>query len=304
MAKLTEYIKTFFMILILLQFAPPLIKNIKQQWVDNLEPKNHVGLITFNQPIYSASPYIKQLQKYFKDPEIKAILLKIDSPGGVTGASQAIALEILQLKKEYPKPIVAYSENLCSSGAYYVAAMTDYIVTTGSCLVGSIGVKMCTQFKLKQLLHDYKIETVSISSGNCKNVLDPFSDLTDEQKQMLQQASDDTYAQFTTDISKQRHIPLQNKDSWANGKIFTGNDALKLKLIDATGNQTAATDYIKQNILHSDRELFFEKTAQPSVWKQWFNQDENDDDDNIQCRFSESFWTGFFQAIKKNHLSS
>lgn len=300
MAKLTEYIKTFFMIIILLQFAPPILKNIKQQWVDNLEPKNLVGLITFNQPIYSSNQYIKQLQKYFKDPEIKAILLKMDCPGGASGASQAIALEVLQLKKDYPKPIITYSENLCASGAYYIAAMTDHIVATGSCVVGSIGVKLCTQFKLKQLLHDYKIDTLSVSSGNCKNALDPFCDLNEEQIQMLQQLSDDTYTQFVTDISKQRHVPLQNKDIWANGKIFTGVEALKLKLIDAVGNQTTAIDYIKQNILHSDREISFVKSAQPSALKQWLNP-EDGDDDNMQCNISESFWTGLIQAIKKSH---
>lgn len=300
MAKLTEYIKTLFMILMLLQFAPPIIKNIKEQFIDNLEPKNLVGLITINQPIYSASQYNKQLQKYFKDPEIKAILLKIDCPGGASGASQAVALEILQLKKEFPKPIVTYSENMCASGAYYIAAMTDHIVTTGSCLVGSIGSKLCTQFKLKQLLHDYKIDTLSISSGNCKNALDPFCDLNEEQIQMLQQLSDDTYIQFTTDISKQRHVPLQNKDNWANGKVFTGTDALKLKLIDATGNQTTAIAYIKQNILHSDQEIAFVKTSQPNVLKQWLNPDDNDDE-NVQCNLSESFWTGLLRAIKKNN---
>lgn len=298
MAKLTEYIKTFFMVIILLQFAPPMIQNIKQQWIDNLETKNLVGLIILNQPIYSSSQYIKQLQKYFKDPEIKAVLLKIDCPGGVSGASQAIALEILQLKKDYPKPIVTYSENMCASGAYYIAAMTDHIVTTGSCIVGSIGSKLCTQFKLKQFLQDYKIDTFSISSGNCKNALDPFSELNEEQTQMLQQLSDDTYAQLTADISKQRHVPLQNKNIWANGKIFTGSNALKLKLIDAIGNQTTAIDYIKQNILHSDREISFVKTAQPNALKQLLNPEDNDND-STQCNISESFWTGLIQSVKK-----
>lgn len=297
MAKISEYLKTLFMILVLLQFAPPIIKKIKQQWLDNLEPKNSVGLIHINNVIYNSQSYNKQLQKYFKDPEIKAILLHIDCPGGASGASQAIALEITRLKKEYPKPIVAYSENLCASGAYYVAAMTDYIVTTGMCVVGSIGAKLCTQFKIKEVLKEYKIETISIASGNYKNALDPFAEPSEEQKAMLQQVSDDSYSQFVTDISKQRHLPLQNKDIWANGKIFTGNDALKLKLIDAVGTQTTATDYIKQNILHSDREIAFVKTAQPNSWKQWFNPDENDEE--LQCSMSESFWTGLMQAIKK-----
>ena len=297
MAKITEYLKAFFIILVLLHIAPPILKNIKQQWIDNLEPKNHVGLICFNDSICSSQSYNKQLQKYFKDPEIKAILLKIDSPGGACGASQAVALEILQLKKDYPKPIVTYSENLCASGAYHIAAMTDHIVTTGSCIVGSIGSKLATQFKLKQLLQEYKIQTHSISSGSCKDALNPFEELTDEQKQMLQQLTDDAYVQLTTEIAKQRHLNLQNKDIWANGKVFSGNEALKLKLIDTIGNQTTAIDYIKQNILHSDREISFVKSAQPATWKQWIQSDE--DNDEMQCTLSESLWTGLINAIKK-----
>lgn len=299
MSKLNDYLKAFFMILVLLQFAPPILHKIKKQWLDNLEPKNKVGLIVLNQTICSSQSYNKQLQKYFKDPEIKAILLKVDCPGGATGATQAIALEILQLKKDYPKPIVTYSENLCASGAYYIAAMTDYIVTTGSCVVGSIGSKLTTQFKVKQLLQEYKIQTFSIASGSCKNALDPFTELTEDQKQMLQQLADDAYLQFTTDISKQRHLNLQTKDSWANGKVFSGSDALKLKLIDAIGNQTTALDYIKQNILHSDREIEFVKCSQPTAWQQWFNPEDNDDD-SLEYNLSESFWTGLINSIKKN----
>lgn len=299
MSKLSDYLKSFFLIIVLLQITPPMLRNIKQQWTENLESKNLVGLIYINQPIYSSGQYSKQLQRHFKDPEIKAILLKIDCPGGASGASQALALEILQLKKEYPKPIVAYSENMCASGAYYAAAMTDYIVTTGSCTVGSIGSKMCTQFKLKQLLQNYKIDTLSISSGSCKDALDPFTDTTDEQKSMLQQLADDSYNQFAADISKQRHLPLQNKDSWANGKLFSGNEALKIKLIDAVGNQTTAIEYIKQNILHSDREISFVKTAQLSTWQKLFSHPDEENDEDLQCNASESFWTGLIRAIKK-----
>ena len=300
MAKISEYLKIFFIIIVLLQIAPPILKNIKQQWLDNLDPKNLVGLVHINKPIYGAQCYNVQLVKYFKDPEIKAILLKIDCPGGASGASQAVALEILELKKLYPKPIVTYSENVCASGAYYIASMTDYIVTTGSCVVGSIGSKICTQFKLKELLTDYKVSTVSISSGSYKNVLDPFVDITDDQKVMLQQIADDSYLQFAIDVSRQRHVPLQNKDVWANGKLFSGSEALKLKLIDAIGNQSTAIDYIKQNILHSDREISFVKTAQPSVWSQLFNQDSDEDDS--QCSISDKFCQSFVRAFQKLYL--
>lgn len=298
MTKINEYLKTFFMIFLLLQFAPVVIKSLKQQWEDNIEPKNLVAQINLNSAIMNSSHYSKQLQKHFKDPEIKAILLKVDCPGGAAGTTQALAYEILQLKKEYPKPVVTYSENLCASGAYYMAAMTDHIVATGSCIVGSIGSKLSTQFKVKQLLQDYKIQAHSISAGSYKDTLDPFTDMTEEQQAMLQQLADDSYQQFTSDIAKQRHLPLQHKDTWANGKVFSGNEALKLKLIDAVGNQQTAIDYIKQNILHSDREIKLVKSAQPSNWSQWFKQ--YDEDDEMNFNISESVFSGLISAIKKH----
>lgn len=301
MAKLSEYVKNFFFILLILQFAPAVLKNIKKQWIDNLEPKNHVGLITINQPIFSSSHYSKQLQKYFKDPNIKAILLKIDSGGGAAGTTQALALEISQLKKDFPKPIVTYSENICTSGAYYIASMTDHIVATGSSLIGNIGSKLSTQFKLNQLLLDYKVDTLSIATGDYKDCLNPFTTTTEEQKAMLQQLSDDSYQQFVKDVAKQRHLPVQQKDNWANGKLFTGSDALKQKLIDCVGNQSTAIDYIKQNILHADREIFFVKEPQPTALQKWFKQ--YDDDDEMQFSFSESFWTGFIHAVKKLNIA-
>ncbi len=298
MTKLTEYLKNFFFIILILQFAPPVIKNLKKQWIDNLEPKNHVGLIVINQPIFSSNHYSKQLQKFFKDPEIKAILLKVDCGGGAAGTTQALAHEISQLKKQHPKPIVTYSENLCASGAYYIAAMTDHVVATGSSIIGNIGSKLTTQFKMKQLFQDYKVYPHTVSTGTYKDALDPFCDLTEEQQSMLQQLSDDTYQQFVKDIAKQRHLPIQHKDTWANGKIFTGNDALKQKLIDAVGNQSTATDYIKQNILHSDREIEFVKMPQPSAFQQWFKQ--YDEGDEMQFNLSESFFTGLVKAFKQN----
>lgn len=298
MTKFSEYLKNIFLIIIILQFTPPLLQNLKKQWQDNLEPKNLVGLITIDQPVFASKEYSKQLQQFFKNQDIKAILLKIDCPGGAAGSTQALAHEIVQLKKQHTKPIVTYSENICASGGYYIAAMTDYIVATPSSIIGNIGSKLSTQFKVKQFLQDYKITTHSISTGQYKDIMDPFCDLTPEQQHMLQQVSDDCYLQFVKDIAKQRHLPIQHKDAWADGKLFTGNEALKQKLIDATGNQSAATDYIKQNILHSDREIKFIKAPKPTALQQWFKQ--YDDESEVQFSLSESLFCSFFNAMKKS----
>lgn len=301
MAKFQDYLKNIFWVLLILQFAPPVFKSIQKEWTDYAEPKNKIGLVLLNSCIMSSSRWNKELKKFFKDPEIKAILIKIESGGGAAGSTQAIFQEILQLKKEFPKPIVAYAENICASGAYQIAAATDHIVATSSALVGSIGAKLATQFKVKELLQNYKVQSHAIAAGDYKNCLDPFVDFTDDQKKMLQELVNDCYDQFSQDIMKYRHLSMSDKNIWADGKIFTGNEALKLKLIDEIGNQTTAINFIKTQILHADREIELVKIPAPSKWQQWLHPDADQDDD-VQCSLATSIWQSFFHFIGKKGL--
>lgn len=306
MSKFQDYLKNIFWIIVILQFTPPLFKSIKKQWTDHVEPKNKVGLIHLNSTIMSSTGWNQKLTKFFKDPEIKAILLKIDSPGGAAGSAQAICQEILNLKKEYPKPIVTYAENICASGAYYIAATTDYIVATNSALIGSIGSKIATQFKLKEFAQNYKVQPYTVSSGSYKNALDPFVDMTDDQKKMMQELVDDSYDQFANDIAKYRHLNVAQKNLWGEGKIFTGNEALGLKLIDETGNQTVALNYIKKQILHADREIELIKIQGPSKFQKFFNPDADEDTDDIDNSIgnciAQSIWQGLSHASNKQGL--
>ncbi len=298
MAKFQEYIKNVFWVLLVLQFAPSVFKSIAKHYNDYAEPKNKVGLILMNKMIISSASWNKQLTNFFKDPEIKAILIKFDSGGGAAGSSQAIAQEILNLKAKYPKPIISYVENICASGAYEVAAVTDYIVATGSALVGSIGSKITTQFKVKEFLQSYKIQTHDFASSVYKNALDPLVDFTPEQKQMLQQLVDDGADQFVCDIAKYRHLNLSSKNLWAEGKIFTGNEALKLKLIDEIGNQTTALNFIKKQILHVDREIELVAIKGPSMIQRWLHPEVEEMDD-VQNSFGFSFAQGLFSCLQK-----
>ncbi|MFA5998741.1 MAG: signal peptide peptidase SppA [Candidatus Babeliales bacterium] len=311
MAKFTDYLKNIFWVLLILQFASPVFKTVKKQLSEYSEPKNKVGFLNFQSVIKSSNRWNKQLKKFFKDPEVKAILIKMDCPGGAAGSSQAICQEILYLKKQYPKPIITYTENVCASGAYYIAATTDYIIATNSSLVGSIGAKLSTQIKVKELLKDWKIQTYDIASGNYKNAGDPLSDMTEEQKTMLKDIVNESYEQFASDIAKYRHLPIAQKDIWANGKIFTGNEALKLKLVDEIGNQTTALEYIKKQILHSDREIELIKVKTPSTWKKLLHPNDtdsdDDDDDEVENSMSDSlansFWNSFFVFAHKQGVT-
>lgn len=245
MKTLSEYAKSIFFLLIFLQFVPPLLKALKEQYGTLLKVHTNVGKINFDTAIMDSTFYAKHLKAFFKDPDIKAILLSIESPGGAAGSCQALFNEIQELKKRYPKPIICLSENMCTSGAYYIACATDKIICTRSALVGSIGTTLTTLFNLKELAQNWHINTETISAGAYKNATNQFTTLTPEQKTMLQSVADSSYEQFTADVAKARKISLTNKDEWANGKIFTGEQALALHLIDMNGSYSQAVATLK-----------------------------------------------------------
>src|SRR5207249_2067754 len=115
------------------------------------------------------------------------------------------------------------------------------------------------------------IQTHSVAAGSYKNICDNFTAMSDDQQRLLQELVDNAYQQFTNDVSKYRHLLINQKNTWADGKIFTGNQALSLQLIDTIGNQSTALDYIKAHILHEDREFEFIKAASPSRFQQLFS---------------------------------
>ena len=117
-----DYIKNIFILLLFLLFAPGIFEGIRTQYSAFMSHKTKVGVIKVRGELHHSGRLIKQLYTFFADNDIKAILLDIESCGGAAGTGQAVAHEILTLKKKYPKPIVALTENVCASGAYYIEA--------------------------------------------------------------------------------------------------------------------------------------------------------------------------------------
>ncbi len=196
MAKLTDYLKNIFFILILLQIAPPLLHSLKKRYLGVFEPKTQVGYLGIKGVLSDSYYYTKQLKKMFKNSDIKAILLKIESPGAAAGTAEAIANEIDYLKKEYPKPIITLSENIDTSGAYYISVATDYIIAPPSALIGSIGTVIPNQFKVKDFLDQYKIQYTTIKTGEYKDSTNPFTNPTPEQIAHLEGIPNYSYQNF------------------------------------------------------------------------------------------------------------
>ena len=301
MSKFNDYLKTTIFILIIIQIAPSIISNLQNQWSKRLELRNKVGYICINGSIDNASNYRKHLTHFFKDSSIKAILLKIESPGGAAGSCQALAFDIENLKKEYPKPIISYTENMCTSGAYEIAAATDHIVATGSAVIGSIGARITTIFKVQDFLKQHNVTCEEIAAGSCKNSLSPFTSITDEQRAMLQSLADNTYQQFSKEIATKRHLQLNKIDQWGCGKLFTGQQAYDLKLVDALGSKTTAIDLIKKNIIPSDRKIEWitPPPAKNNFSMLWGNDDaENEDFDIIETSVFDSLINAICKKIQ------
>ncbi len=176
---------------------------------------------------------IKLIHAYRDDPSVKALVLRINTPGGSVAPVQEIHRELTKLKK----PIVASMGGTAASGGYYIASAADTIVANPGTLTGSIGVIM--QFtKMKGLYEKIGLERQVIKSGQFKDAGSIFRDLTEEEKGVLQGTVDDVYNQFVDAIfeSREKHLTRDEIVNLADGRIFSGRQAQTHKLVDKLGN--------------------------------------------------------------------
>ena len=244
-----DYLKNAFLILIFLQLAPVLLSGIFKQYSKFLEPHTQVGLLKISGVIDDSAYHIKNLHTFFKDKDIKAILIKMDCRGSTSGTAYSIYNEMKILKAAHPKPIIVLVENVCASGGYWISCAADHIIASSTSLIGSIGVTLPYLFGLRQFIEQYNITYTQVQAGKYKGVGNPFIDITADDKIMLQSVLDDEYNQFTQVVSKNRNIPLTTKDEWANGRIFTGEQAKGIGLIDEIGSLSNAIKVIKDKTL-------------------------------------------------------
>jgi len=245
---LFDLVKNIFIILIFLQIAPILVKSVKKQYAFYFEPRTSVGVLTIEDILYDSGPYTKQLYKLFKNQEIKALLIHMNCLGSAAGTGQIIFNEILALKKEHPKPVIVLVENICVSGGYLIACAADYIITPASAIIGNIG-SYFSNFQLKELIKKYNINHTTAKTETYKIIADPSAHLTEEEKSLIQGLQNDSYEEFTQTVAKARKLSLAHLNTWADGKIFTGKQALKLGLIDEIGSMQNAIKVIKEKAL-------------------------------------------------------
>jgi len=218
--------------------------------------KNSIMAMDLSGIIMDSREFIETLSKYRKDDHIKGILITINSPGGVVGPSQEIYEEIRRTSTEFKKPVYAYCGALAASGAYYSAVGADQIFTTAGCTMGSIGVIM-ELVNLEKLYSWAKVERYALTTGPYKDAGAEYKPLTSDQRVLFQTLLNQVLAQFKKAVATGRKMKMEELDKYADGRVFTGEDAVAKGFADKIGTWEDARRALGEAVgLGKDPEVF------------------------------------------------
>ena len=189
----------------------------------------------------------EQLHLAIADENVKAIILRIDSPGGEILASDEIYRAVRDTRDGYKKPIICSMGSLAASGGYYTALGADWIIADNLTITGSIGVILHT-FNYKDLLGKIGVKSVVFRSGKFKDILNGGRDSTPEEDALIQSLIMESYEQFLNIVAEERNLDMdQLRNGLADGRIFSGKQAFHSKLVDQTGNFEDAVEKAKKD---------------------------------------------------------
>jgi len=197
--------------------------------------EDRIALIRVEGVILDSQATIEELKRFSENPTVKAIVLRIDSPGGGVVPSQEIYDAVRRVRNKSSKVVIASMGSVAASGGYYIAAATDRIVANPGTLTGSIGVIM-EMANVEGLLQKIGVEGVVVKSGKYKDVGSPLRKMSDEERGLLQTVMDDVHKQFIEAVAEGRALEVGDVQALADGRIFTGRQAKEAKLVDELGD--------------------------------------------------------------------
>nr|MBI3612228.1 signal peptide peptidase SppA [Nitrospirota bacterium] len=197
--------------------------------------EDRVALIRVEGVIMDAQQTVGDLKKYAESPSVKAIVLRIDSPGGGVVPSQEIYDAVKRIRSKHNKAVVASMGTVAASGGYYIAAATDKIMANPGTLTGSIGVIM-ELANFEGLLKKIGVESVVVKSGEHKDIGSPFRKMKEDDRLILQAVMDDVHSQFIEAVAEGRSLDVHEVRTLADGRVFTGRQAKAAKLVDELGD--------------------------------------------------------------------
>ena len=201
--------------------------------------KERIALIRIEGPILDSRATVDELETYGDDPLVKAIVLRLDTPGGGVAPSQEIYNAVKRVRLDKHKTVVASMGTVAASGGYYIAVASDRILANPGSLTGSIGVVMQLA-NLENLMNKIGVKNIVIKSGRYKDVGSPFRMMGEEDQQLLQSVLDDAHRQFIEAVAAGRSLDTADVEALADGRIFTGQQAKDVLLVDDLGDLTDA----------------------------------------------------------------
>lgn len=210
------------------------------EWMDSW---GDIAIIEVKGPIFESAPINEKLEKYRKSSSIKAVVLRIESPGGSVGSSQEIYTEVKKLSEK--KKIVVSMGAVAASGGYYIAAPAHKILANPGTLTGSIGVLM-EHVEIGELLNWAKVSAEILKAGQLKDIGSALRKMSSEERAVLQTVLDNMHEQFLKAVAEGRNLPFEEVKKIGDGRVYTGQQALDLKLVDQLGNLEDAIEVAKK----------------------------------------------------------
>jgi protease-4 len=202
---------------------------------------DRIGVVDLDGVILDSTSVVGQLKKFGDDDSIKAIIIHVNSPGGGVAASEEIYSEVKRIRDEKHKRIVSSISTVGASGAYYVSSATNKIYADNGSVVGSIGV-ISEWVNYGDLMKWAKLKPEVLTVGEFKDTGDPSRDMTPSERAYMQSLIDNMYGQFVQAVAEGRHAKVEDIKAIANGKVWTGQQALSMHMIDQVADFEAAVN--------------------------------------------------------------
>lgn len=230
-----------------------------------------IGLVKVESTIMSSYETVRQLRSFLDDNTIAGVLLRVDSPGGAVAPSQEIFTEVMRFKKK-KKPLVVSMGSMAASGGYYISSPASRIFADPGTFTGSIGVIISTP-QYNELGRKLGIEMRVMKAGKFKDVLSPYRKVTEPESNLVQGLLDDTHDQFISDVAAGRDLPYDTIKAVADGRIFTGRQALQKKLVDTLGGYEDALHYLKSRVGVPQKAKVIERRERLDLFSEWLAEE-------------------------------
>jgi protease-4 len=202
---------------------------------------NQLAALELTGTISDSTEFVEQLKDYGNRPGVRAVVVRIDSPGGGVAATQEIYEAILKFREDSGKKVVVSMASVAASGGYYIACASDRIFANRGTITGSIGV-IAQWYNYGELLRWARMQDIVIKSGSLKDAGSGSRPLTEEEEAYFQALIDNMYGQFVADVARGRSLPEEEVRALADGRVYTGQEARENRLIDEIGTYQDAID--------------------------------------------------------------